>query len=210
MLNAPFRRGITVLSTYYDCGDVMYLIVGLGNPGKDYAGSRHNLGFQVVAALSECLKAPRPVQKHWSLYAGAVFKSKQILLAQPLTYMNRSGRAVCELMRNNNIDLLRLLVVYDDLDLPPGKIRLRARGGSGGHRGLQSIIDTLGSEDFARLRIGIGRPPGIMESSDYVLRQIEPADAELFNQAVSTAVDAVILFIDQGLEAAMNIYNRDI
>lgn len=188
----------------------MYLIVGLGNPGKEYAASRHNLGFQVVATLSECLKAPKPVQKHWSLCAGVAYKRKQIMLAQPLTYMNRSGRAVYELIRNNSIELSRLMVVYDDLDLPPGKIRLRARGGSGGHRGLQSIVDSLGGEDFARLRIGIGRPPGIMESSDYVLQQIEPADAELFNEAVTRAVDAVILFVDQGLEAAMNTYNRDL
>lgn len=186
----------------------MHLIVGLGNPGREYAGSRHNLGFQVVEALSRHLKAAKPIQKHWSLYAVADYKGKQVMLAQPLTYMNLSGRAVIELMRNNNVDLLNLLIVYDDLDLPQGSIRLRKKGGSAGHRGIQSIIDTLGSADFPRLRIGIGKPPDGMEGSDYVLQVIDPGELVLINEALNKAVEAILLFVDEGLEAAMNNFNQ--
>lgn len=186
----------------------MYLIVGLGNPGKEYTGSRHNLGFQVVEALSRRLKSAKTVQKHWSLCAVAKYKDKQVVLAQPLTYMNLSGRAVTELLRNNHIDLSALLVIYDDLDLPPGMIRLRQKGGSAGHRGIQSIIENLGTNEFPRLRIGIGKPPEKTEGSDYVLEPVEPEDSILIDEAIARAVEAALLFIDEGLEAAMNIFNQ--
>lgn len=186
----------------------MHLIVGLGNPGKEYAGSRHNLGFQVIEALAVRLKAPEPVQKHWSLVAITEYKHKQVVLAQPLTFMNLSGRAVLELMRNLSIDHSALLVIYDDLDLPPGLIRLRRKGGSAGHRGIKSIIDTLGTDEFPRLRIGIGRAPEDLKGADYVLAPINQADSILIREALSRAEDASLLFVDQGLEAAMNLYNR--
>lgn len=186
----------------------MHLIVGLGNPGKEYAGSKHNLGFQVVEALSHRLKTTGPIQKYWSLCAKAEYKDKQVLLAQPLTYMNRSGRAVIELLRNNHIALQTLLVVYDDLDLPPGIIRLRQKGGSAGHRGIQSVIDILGTSDFPRLRIGIGKPPDEADSVDYVLQPFSAWDSALIDEAIDRAVEAVLLFVDEGLEAAMNIFNQ--
>jgi PTH1 family peptidyl-tRNA hydrolase len=186
----------------------MYLIVGLGNPGKDYAGSRHNLGFQVVEALSQQINAARPKQKHWSLIAETSYKSRKLMLTQPLTYMNLSGRAVKELMRNFRVDIDRLLVIYDDLDLPAGTIRLRGRGGSAGHRGLQSIIDALGTSDFPRLRVGIGRAPEGMEPADYVLLPVEGQDRILLEQAVERSADAALLFVERGLEAAMNAYNN--
>ncbi len=185
----------------------MYLIVGLGNPGKEYTGSRHNLGYQVVEALSRRLKTTKPVQKHWSLCVAVEYKGKQVMLVQPLTYMNRSGQAVIELLRNNKIDLANLLIIYDDLDLPPGTIRLRQKGGSAGHRGIQSIIDTLDTTEFPRLRIGIGKPPVEMEGSDYVLQPFESQDSVLIGEAVTRAVEAALLFIDEGLDAAMNVYN---
>jgi len=186
----------------------MYLIVGLGNPGKEYTGSRHNLGYQVVEALSRRLKTAKPVQKYWSLCAAADYKDKQIILVQPLTYMNRSGRAVIELLRNNPVNLAELMIVYDDLDLPPGAIRLRRKGGSAGHRGIQSIIEALGTTEFPRLRIGIGKPPGEIEGGDYVLQPVEPADSALIDEVITRAVEAVILFIEEGLETAMNTYNQ--
>ncbi len=186
----------------------MYLIVGLGNPGKDYAGSRHNLGFQVVEALSEKINAARPNQKHWSLIAETAYKRRKVMLAQPLTYMNLSGRAVKELMRNYRIDIDRLLVIYDDLDLPAGAIRLRGSGGSAGHRGIQSIIDTLGTSEFPRLRIGIGKAPEGLEPADYVLQPVEGQDKILLEQAVVRSADATLLFVERGLEAAMNSYNN--
>jgi peptidyl-tRNA hydrolase, PTH1 family len=186
----------------------MYLIVGLGNPGKEYSGSRHNLGYQVVEALSRRLKTAKPIQKYWSLCAAADYKDKQIMLVQPLTYMNRSGRAVIELLRNNPVNLAELMIVYDDLDLPPGTIRLRRKGGSAGHRGIQSIIEALATTEFPRLRIGIGKPPGEIESGDYVLQPVDPADSALIDEVITRAVEAIILFIEEGLETAMNTYNQ--
>ncbi len=185
----------------------MYLIVGLGNPGKDYAGSRHNLGFQVVELLSKKINAARPSQKHWSLIAETAYKRRKVMLAQPLTYMNLSGRAVKEIMRNYRVDIDRFLVIYDDLDLPAGAIRLRGKGGSAGHRGIQSIIDALGTSEFSRLRIGIGMAPEGMEPADYVLLPIEGHDKLLLEEAVVRSADAALLFVDRGLEAAMNSYN---
>lgn len=188
----------------------MYLIIGLGNPGKKYSGSRHNLGYQVVEALSRRLKSAKPVQKHYSLYVTVEYNGRQVILAQPLTYMNRSGRAVIELLKNNNVNLADLLVIYDDLDLPPGEIRLRKKGGSAGHRGVQSIIDTLETSEFPRLRIGIGRPSAEKEDTDYVLQPVEASEAVFYADAVERATEAALLFIDGGLEKAMNTYNQRI
>ena len=186
----------------------MFLIVGLGNPGRQYAGSRHNLGFQVIEALSRRLQAGKPTQKHKALFASAEYQAKQVILAQPITYMNRSGLAVIELMQNYPINPSDMLIIYDDLDLPPGVIRLRKKGGSAGHRGIQSIIEVLGTADFPRLRIGIGKPSPFMEGADYVLQSIDQPELDLITEALERAEEAVLLFISEGLEAAMNVYNQ--
>ncbi|MBW6463170.1 MAG: aminoacyl-tRNA hydrolase [Bacillota bacterium] len=186
----------------------MYLIVGLGNPGKEYAGSRHNLGFQVVEALSRRLQVIGTSQKHWSVIAESKYKGEKVMLAQPLTYMNLSGRAVRELVRNYSIELSDLLVIYDDLDIPPGTIRFRARGGSAGHRGLQSIIDSLGTNEFPRLRVGIGKAPDNMEASDFVILSVEKTDKILFAEAIDRSVEAILHFIDCGLESTMNVFHK--
>jgi peptidyl-tRNA hydrolase, PTH1 family len=186
----------------------MYAIIGLGNPGSKYSGSRHNLGFRVVEALAGHLKAKRPVMKYWSLCAPVLYKGKELLLAQPLTYMNLSGRAVKEILHNKNINLVDLLIIYDDLDLPPGLIRMRQRGGSAGHRGLQSIIDALGTDQFARLRIGIGKAPPGLETAEYVTGPLDEPDCSVLAAAVERAVEATLLFIDEGSLAVMNRYNR--
>ncbi len=186
----------------------MYLIVGLGNPGKEYAGSRHNLGFQVVEALSHHLQIKGTSNKHWAIIAASNYKGEKVMLAQPITYMNLSGRAVRELVRYYKVELSDLLVMYDDLDIPPGSIRLRAGGGSAGHRGLQSIIDSLGTSEFPRLRIGIGKAPDGIEAAEYVLLPVEEPDKTLLKEAIERSVEAVLNFIDSGLESAMNIYNK--
>lgn len=186
----------------------MHLVVGLGNPGKEYSGSRHNLGFQMVELLARRLKTGRPFQKHWSLCASAEYRGCQVILAQPLTYMNRSGRAVLELVRNYHVDFSNLLVIYDDLDLPPGMIRLRKKGGSAGHRGIQSIIESLGTTEFPRLKIGIGKPPFDLEVVDYVLQPPELSDLASLNAALDKAAEAVLLYISDGLDVSMNIYNQ--
>jgi peptidyl-tRNA hydrolase, PTH1 family len=186
----------------------MYLVVGLGNPGKEYSGSRHNLGFQAVELLSRRLQTGRPFQKHWSLCASAEYRGCQVMLAQPLTYMNRSGRAVLELVRNYHLDLSNLLIIYDDLDLPPGMIRMRKKGGSAGHRGIQSIIESLGTTEFPRLKIGIGKPSSDFEGADYVLQPPDPPDLASLNAALDKAAEAVLLYISDGLDAAMNNFNQ--
>jgi len=186
----------------------MHLIVGLGNPLKKYKGSRHNLGFAVVEKLAIALQSESPSQKHHSLFTVSSYKGNKVLLAQPLTYMNRSGLAVSELLRYYRVSPEDLLVIYDDLDLPPGVIRLKGRGGSAGHRGIQSIINSLDRSDFPRLRIGIGKPPPFMETPDYVLQPITGPDKELIENALDRAVDAALAFVSEGLEAAMNLYNQ--
>ncbi|MDW7738603.1 MAG: aminoacyl-tRNA hydrolase [Bacillota bacterium] len=191
-----------------EVGGFMYLIVGLGNPGSKYAGSRHNLGFRVIEALSRRLKTGNPEQKHWSLIAKAFYNNKEVVLAQPLTYMNLSGKAVFELLRNLQVDLEHMLVIYDDLDLPPGMIRIRKQGGSGGHKGIQSVIDSLDTNQFLRLRIGIGQPPDYLEVTDYVLLQIEKPDQEIFDRAVDQSAEAVLTFINDGIDTAMNNFNQ--
>ena len=186
----------------------MKLIVGLGNPGEQYAGTRHNLGYRVIRVLSRRMETGKPVQKHRALLAVGEYKATEVMLVQPLTYMNRSGLAVKEILKNYHIELSDTLIVFDDLDLPPGNIRLRSKGGSAGHRGIQSIIDVLGTSDFPRLRIGIGKPPDYMEAADYVLQQIGEPDRGLIDDALERAADAALLFISEGLEAAGNAYNR--
>ncbi len=186
----------------------MNLIVGLGNPKKRYSDTRHNLGFRVVKKLANRLEASAPVSKHRSLLAEAEYSDRKLLLVQPLTYMNRSGLAVKEIISSYSLDIEEVMVVYDDLDLSPGTIRIRQKGGGAGHRGVQSIIDTLGTEEFPRLRIGIGKPPPGMEASDYVLQPLEGEDRELIEPALDRAAEAVLSFVSEGLESAMNNFNR--
>lgn len=149
----------------------------------------------------------RPYHLRHSLCASALYRSRRILLVQPLTYMNLSGRAVVEVLQQNKLDPSQLVLVYDDLDLPVGRIRLRAGGGSAGHRGVQSIIDALGTEDFLRLRIGIGKPLS-GETADYVLEVPPPAEQKLLGSAVERAGEALGVLIEAGLEKAMSRYNR--
>ncbi len=187
----------------------MFLIVGLGNPKKQYANTRHNLGFRVVEMLASRLKSNPPVSRHRSLLTEIEYTGKKMILAQPLTYMNRSGLAVKEIVSNYRLDLNRILVIYDDLDLPTGTIRLRKKGGGAGHRGVQSIIEFLGTEEFSRLKIGIGKPPPGLEPSEYVLQPWQE-DQDLIEPALLKASDAVLSFVTDGLETAMNNYNRDL
>ncbi len=186
----------------------MFLIVGLGNPGPQYEGSRHNLGYRVVQTLASVIHAERPTQKYRSLYAGAWIGSNKILLAQPLTYMNRSGSAVAELLRFCSLTPEELIVVFDDLDLAPGKIRIRHGGSSAGHRGVQSIIDMLGTLDFIRVRIGIGKPPPGMDVAAYVLERASAQEQVLLNQAVKRAAEALQVVVQKDLNTAMNLFNK--
>ncbi|HPZ10753.1 MAG TPA: aminoacyl-tRNA hydrolase [Bacillota bacterium] len=179
----------------------------MGNPGERYCGTRHNLGYRVVEAFSRQFNAEKPFHLRHSLCAAAGSPGKRVLLVQPLTYMNLSGRAVVELLRRYELEPGQLVLVYDDLDLPPGRIRLRCGGGSAGHRGVQSVIDATGSSEFLRLRIGIGKP-FVGEAAAYVLDVPPPQERLLLDRAVEQAVEALAFLIDAGLEEAMNRFNR--
>lgn len=161
----------------------------------------------MVETLFRQIGAGKPYHLSHSLCAAAVYRSQRILLVQPLTYMNLSGRAAAEVMRCYHLEPEQMVLAYDDLDLAPGRIRLRRGGGSAGHRGVQSVIDTIGTGDFLRLRIGIGKPPG-GEAADYVLQVPPPAEQELLDGAVGRAAKALAVLIDEGLEAAMSRFNQ--
>ena len=184
----------------------MKLIVGLGNPGPRYAKNRHNVGYQCVQRLA---------QRHGLTFSKVVFKalvasgqvaSSKVMLAKPLTFMNLSGQAVGPLLRWHRVDLSDLIVIYDDLDLPLGKIRLRIQGGSGGHKGMRSIIEALATQALARLRIGIGRPH-FGEPEDYVLNDFTSEELIVMLGAYDHAVAAVESFIAHGIVVAMNEFN---
>jgi len=184
-----------------------FLIVGLGNPGKRYAANRHNVGFMVLSRLAEKLGEQFGRMESRALLAKASYQNHRLILAKPQTYMNASGNAVRSLLRFYKVPQQNLLVVYDDVDLPFETLRIRAEGGSGGQKGMQSIIDQLGSEAFPRLRVGIGRPPGQMEAADYVLKDFSKNEIEFLDITLNRAVDAILSFISDGLDKAMNLYN---
>ena len=184
-----------------------YLIVGLGNPGREYAANRHNVGFMLLSRLVAHLGETFSRVESRSLLAKAIYQGQRLILAKPQTFMNASGRSVRSLLRFYKIPVQNLLVVLDDVDLPLATLRIRAEGGSGGQKGMQSIIEQLGSEAFPRLRIGIGRPPGRMEAADYVLQDFSKSERELLEPALDRAVEAVLTFVTAGLDKAMNLYN---
>ncbi len=184
----------------------MWLVVGLGNPGPEYAHTRHNIGFMVVEALARRYGATfRPSRQARAEVAEIRIDDERVVLVKPLTYMNLSGEAVRPLLQWYRLTPDRLLVVYDDLDLPFGRLRIRPRGSSGGHGGMRSIIEHLGTEAFPRLRIGIGRPVG--PARVYVLQPFTPEEQAQVPAIIERAVQAVETIIREGLEAAMNRFN---
>ncbi len=188
----------------------MKLIVGLGNPGPRYAGNRHNVGFRCVDYLSR--KHGIPVNKRRlrlkslnAIYGAGDIAGTPAILAKPRTYMNLSGTAVAQLVRRFGLTPGDLIVVYDDMDLPTGKLRIRPGGGAGGHNGVASVIACLGSEDFTRIRIGIGRPEG--DEVAYVLGDFGEAERQAIDGALARAADAIACILNEGLEAAMSRFN---
>lgn len=184
-----------------------FLIAGLGNPGPGYKNNRHNIGFRVVDAFAQAFYIPIQRVELRALVGKGLINENRIILAKPQTYMNHSGRSVVPLVRFYKVPLENLIVVHDDLDLPFGTLRLRAFGGTGGQRGMESIVTELGSQNFARLRIGIGRPPGRMDPADYVLHDFDPPQDEILPELFDRAVDVIRMFIVEGIEQAMNTYN---
>jgi len=184
-----------------------FLLVGLGNPGREYKDNRHNVGFMLIDRLCVLLDVRVNRLQSKALVAVAAYRGSKIILAKPQTYMNLSGQAVRGLARFYKLPLENVMVAHDDLDLPFGAIRIRPGGGPGGQKGVASIIEHLGSKDFPRLRIGIGRPPGRMDPADYVLQDFPSADLVTLSETLGRAAEAALVFVTEGVEAAMNRFN---
>ncbi|MCK4462159.1 MAG: aminoacyl-tRNA hydrolase [candidate division Zixibacteria bacterium] len=185
----------------------MSLVVGLGNIGAAYAATRHNVGFEVVRRVAETLRAksqPSTVEYDW---VAASQGQQELLLALPRLLMNRSGLAIEALLQRHELDPAQMLIVLDDFNLPLGRLRFRSNGSDGGHNGLASIIETLETENFPRLRLGIGPPPDNIDSADYVLRRFEKTEIEPKEKMITTAAEAVLFAIDHRLDEAMSKYN---
>jgi len=187
-----------------------FLIVGLGNPGLEYRYSRHNFGFMVLDALAEHWSVPLKKIKFKAVYGEDRFKGNKVVLVKPLTFMNESGRAVAPLLRFYKCPPENMLVIHDDLDLPLGTLRIRPSGSTAGQRGMESITQMIGTQEFPRLRLGISRPPGQMDPKDYVLKKFLPAEEELQKMVINQAVEAVECFLTDGLTKAMNKYNGEV
>jgi PTH1 family peptidyl-tRNA hydrolase len=184
-----------------------FLIAGLGNPGKKYASSRHNIGFMVVDQVAKTLNTEFRRMQSKAMVTTSQYFSNSVILIKPRTYMNNSGQAVNALVRFYKIDLENLLVIFDDADLDFEIIRLKPEGSSSGQQGMESVINSLGTDKFPRLRIGIGRPPGRMPTPNYVLQPFTKEEQEVLPFLIKRAVKAVLMFIDEDIESAMNQFN---
>lgn len=196
-----------LFQTTPEAGSAPYLIVGLGNPGRQYAATRHNIGFMTVDRIAARLGVSFSRLESKALVTKGETQGRRVVLAKPQTFMNLSGQAVGALVRFYKVSLENLLVIYDDVDLPLDALRLRPSGGSAGQKGMASIIERLGTQDFPRLRVGIGRPPGRMDAADYVLQEFSRQEAEFLSVLLDRAADAALTFVTDGLQAAMNQYN---
>jgi len=185
----------------------MYLIAGLGNPTREYAGTRHNIGYDTITRLCDDYRISLDIKKHKGLCGKGVIGGEKVLLVQPLTYMNLSGDCIKEAADYYKIDPAHIIVIYDDISLPVGKLRVRAKGSAGGHNGMKSIIARLGTEEFARVRIGIGEKPAGWDLADYVLGRFQTDELPLMREAVGNAAKACELIIKDGIETAMNRSN---
>ncbi len=186
----------------------MRLIVGMGNPGRQYANTRHNVGFMVIDQLAEILDIKTGTMKFRSVIGEGFVYGEKVVLAKPQTYMNLSGEAVLDMIQWYKAVPEDLMVILDDMDLPLGKLRLRKKGGAGGHNGLKSIIHLIQSEEFPRLRIGIGRPENKnIEPVDHVLGKFTVEEARIMDEAIKKAAGAVMSVLEKGVEKAMNEVN---
>ncbi|HEY3289858.1 MAG TPA: aminoacyl-tRNA hydrolase [Anaerolineae bacterium] len=184
-----------------------YVIAGLGNPGKEYSRTRHNVGFNVVDHLAEKhgLRFSKMMNK--ALIALGDINGSKVILIKPQTFMNESGAAVAPVLKYYKVAATAFMAIYDDLDLPVAQLRLRKMGGSGGHNGMKSLIARIGTEDFPRLRVGIGRPPGRMDAVDYVLEPFSKPDLALMDETYSRAVEAIESWLRNDIERVMNTVN---
>lgn len=185
----------------------MYIIAGLGNPGREYENTRHNAGFRAIDALAARCRIELREKGHKGLYGKGMIGSEKVILVKPMTFMNLSGECLRSLMDFYKIPAEQLIVIYDDIDLDPGVIRVRAKGSAGGHNGMKSIINHLGTQEFARVRIGAGAKPPRMDLADYVLGHFPKDEQELMEKAYEDGAGAAFTLVTEGPEKAMNLYN---
>jgi len=185
----------------------MYLIVGLGNPEEEYARTRHNMGFDTINKISDKYNIKVNKTKFNSLYGTGTVEGEKVILVKPQTYMNLSGTAIRDFMNFYKITSENIIVIYDDLDIEPGIIKIRKKGGPGTHNGMKSVVHEIQTEDFPRIRIGIGNPEYKNDLLNYILTRIPDQEYELLQKAQAKATDAVSEIIKSGIDCAMNKYN---
>lgn len=186
----------------------MKIFIGLGNPGKQYEKTRHNAGFEVIDYLADKWSISLDQAKHKGIYGIGTVKGEKVLLLKPLTYMNLSGESISAVLQFYKAEISDLVVIYDDLDLPAGKIRLRQKGSAGGHNGIKSTIAHLGTQDFNRIRIGIGRPEGRIPVVDYVLNRFSAEEWVSLEAAIEKSASACESWLEQSYVQVMNEYNQ--
>ena len=190
-------------------GKPEWLIVGLGNPGMQYENTRHNAGFMALDAIAEKTGTQVSRMKFKGYIGDAVLGGHRVLLLKPQTYMNNSGEAVVAAMQFYKLDIAHVLVMYDDISLAPGKLRIRRKGSAGGHNGIKSIIELTGEEDFPRIKIGVGaKPRKEMDLADWVLSKFRPEEKDLMAQSTGNAAAAAEVIVSEGIEKAMNLYSK--
>ncbi len=185
----------------------MYMLVGLGNPGIKYAPTRHNFGFKAVERVASAYKIAMTGSKFSAIYGEGSFQGEKILLLKPLTFMNESGQAVIAWMKYYQVPPTNLLIFYDDIDLPVGRIRIRPQGSAGGHNGIKSLIAHLHSEEFTRVRLGVGPQPPGMDSAEHVLKPFMPQEWEIVDRVLAEMPDLAETWMREGYQVAMNRYN---
>lgn len=186
----------------------MKIIVGLGNPGNQYAGSRHNTGFSVITELSDRYGIALKTKECRSLTGHGIIEGEKVILAEPQTYMNLSGEAVLALLQYYKLTPEDLIVIYDDIDLDVGRIRIRAKGSAGGHNGMKNIVSLIGTEKFDRIRVGVGAKPAGWDLADWVLGRPEKDILPVVRESVRTAADAAVAILTEGVEKAMNRFSH--
>ncbi len=185
----------------------MKIIVGLGNPTREYEGTRHNVGFSVIYNISDKYNINVDTKKHKALIGKGIIEGEKVILAMPQTYMNLSGESVRELVDYYKCDPEDIIVIYDDISLDVGKLRIRAKGSAGGHNGIKNIIAHLGTQEFPRIKVGVGEKPPRMDLADYVLGHFSKEEQPIIREGADKACDAVALMIKEDIATAMNKFN---
>jgi len=187
-----------------------FLLIGLGNPGREYKDTRHNFGFMLIDRIAVRLNARGMKVQSKAIVMNTTHEERKLILAKPQTFMNLSGQSVQGLVHFYKIPLTNVMILSDDLDIPFGTVRIRASGGPGGQRGLSSILEKLGTKDVPRMRLGIGRPPGRMDPSAYVLQNFSRDEMQTLSEVLDHGVEATLAFVTHGLNKAMNEFNGDV